>query len=457
MKSEKGITLLSLIIYLILLMFAIGILAIISNYFHSNLNHLSSSGKYAVEFNKFNMFFVEDVKNNTKIYSAEPHKITFGDGTTYTFVNNGIYRNKVKICDNIYSLIFEEERITDENNFQKTVVKVDLAIVGDKVFRTINEYVLNYWKDRQTTTTKVTIADVSTIAEAKTKNAEAVDTGITTLKDDNDKEIKIPAKFKIAEDSATVREDGIVIEDAKGNQFVWIPVDDIANYKRTDFGKQNGSYSDYSETVPTDEQTSVTNNKGYYIGRFEAGDSAIPTSENSELRVSGASVTNDIAIKKGYAPYNFVTRDEAKVLAEGMDTKEGYDATTKLCSSYSWDTAINFIQNKVADYGTSSPQGNYRDTTFAYTDIKGASQEKINNAGTLVPTGQTIPLCSIYDIGGNLSELTIEMYLASNDNIVFRGGNTNDNNNMIPAGHRAGNDDATFNNDVLGFRVALFL
>ena len=37
--------------------------------------------------------------------------------------------------------------------------------------------------------------------------------------------IRIPAGFKIAQESATLVENGIVIEDTDGNQFVWIPAD----------------------------------------------------------------------------------------------------------------------------------------------------------------------------------------------------------------------------------------
>ena len=46
----------------------------------------------------------------------------------------------------------------------------------------------------------------------------------TKIEDDLGNEVVIPAYFKLASDSATKVEDGIVIEDLSGNQFVWIPV-----------------------------------------------------------------------------------------------------------------------------------------------------------------------------------------------------------------------------------------
>ena len=71
--------------------------------------------------------------------------------------------------------------------------------------------------------------------------------------------------------------------DLVGNQFVWIPVENIADYKRTAYSgliasgttdtatnseqiKYSSSYSDYfKEALPADEKTSVETNKGFYI------------------------------------------------------------------------------------------------------------------------------------------------------------------------------------------------
>jgi type II secretory pathway pseudopilin PulG len=274
----------------------------------------------------------------------------------------------------------------------------------------------------------------------------------TPIKDDGGNTVTIPAGFKIASDSATKQEDGIVIEDKDGNQFVWIPVDDVANYKRTDFGLQNGTYSDYSEEIPSDEQTSVNKYHGYYIGRYEAGDSV--STANKTLRPAGASVTNTVSIKKGQAPYNYVTRDQANTLATGIKAAEGYNATTKLCSSYAWDTAINFIKNKVSNYATSSNQGNYYDTTFSYTDITGASQTK--GSYVLVPTGETTPINSIYDMGGNDWEWTTEASSVSGTPCVYRGGNFGNNYSIFPAGYRYYNI-TTSSNLSFGFRATLYM
>lgn len=145
MRTEKGITLTSLIIYIILLIFIVSILSAISNYFYANTSYITEMGKYVSEFNKFNMYFVEDVKNNSDIYSIDNTKIVFADGTIYTYANGAIYRNKVEICNNIHGCAFEKREETDTNNFVKKILNVKLIIKGSKIFESQNDYVLRYW------------------------------------------------------------------------------------------------------------------------------------------------------------------------------------------------------------------------------------------------------------------------------------------------------------------------
>ena len=239
-----------------------------------------------------------------------------------------------------------------------------------------------------------------------------------------DGKVWIPEGFKISKDSATTVQGGVVIEDKDGNQFVWVPVATIADYKRTAYSanvateemdiatnsikiKPNSSSSYYYiEALPEDEKTSVERYKGFYIGRYEAGDKDSTEASTPNLRTWGSSTSNKISIKANQAPYNYVTRTEAVSLSEGFSTKQGYKAKTKLVSSYAWDTTIEFIQKVNSDYGNSSEEGNYSDTTFSYTDITGASQTKAESSYVIVPTGQTTPVCNIYDMGGNVFEWT---------------------------------------------------
>ena len=145
MRLEKGITLTSLIIYIVLLLVAIGILSTISQYFYSNTSYITEMGKYVSEFDKFNMYFIEDVKNNSELYSVREDQIIFGDGTIYTYFEQSIYRNKVEICSNIYTCAFTQKEQVDENSFIKKIVGVKLSIMGSKLFESENDYILKYW------------------------------------------------------------------------------------------------------------------------------------------------------------------------------------------------------------------------------------------------------------------------------------------------------------------------
>ena len=270
-----------------------------------------------------------------------------------------------------------------------------------------------------------------------------------------DGKVWIPEGFKVAGDSASTVQGGVVIEDKDGNQFVWVPVATLADYKRRTWYTGNGSFSDYSEALPEDERASVDAYKGFYIGRYEAGDKESTGTTKATFRTSSSDTSNSVTIKADQVPYSCVTRTKAVSLAEGFATKQGYKAKTKLVSSYAWDTTIAFLQKVNSDYGNSSEEGNYNDTAFSYTDITGASQTKAGNSQVLVPTGQTTPVCNIYDMGGNVFELTNESYSNTIGPYAIRGGHYYNNYANAPAGNRSYDSDAANVNN--GFRLTLFM
>lgn len=188
----------------------------------------------------------------------------------------------------------------------------------------------------------------------------------TTIKDEYENIIKIPAGFKIAKDSGTDVTQGVVIEDVsagtettKGSQFVWIPVGDVnysggtktINLNRYTFasngtptGQEANIIDSYFEELKTssygnttakniDEfKTSANDNHGYYIGRYEAGD---PTATSN--RTDSSSKTTPIVCKEDQFVYNNITQSQATNLAKTM--YEGKTFTSDLINSYAWDTA----------------------------------------------------------------------------------------------------------------------
>ena len=104
LKSEKGITLLSLTVYIIIMFLVVGIVATVSNFFYGNINVVRDSAKYASEFDKFNSSLISDIKENKHVNTNNDEKtIIFEDGTTYKYnvEDEGLYRGKNKISDKL--------------------------------------------------------------------------------------------------------------------------------------------------------------------------------------------------------------------------------------------------------------------------------------------------------------------------------------------------------------------
>ena len=272
-----------------------------------------------------------------------------------------------------------------------------------------------------------------------------------------DGNVWVPEGFRISTDSASTVQGGVVIEDKDLNQFVWVPVATLADYKRTWYTGVS-TLSSYSEALPEDEKTSVERYKGFYIGRYEAGDKESTGTTKATFRTSSSDTSNSVTIKADQVPYNYVTRTQAVSLAEGFKTQQGYKAKTKLVSSYAWDTTIAFIEKTVNNYGSSSSQGNYLNTSVTYKDITDESKPektKAENLSLLVATGQTTPVCNIYDMGGNVWEWTTESYSDTNYPYARRGGSYYNNFANSPAGGRNFTSDNT--NVGIGFRLTLFM
>lgn len=129
MKSQKGVTLISLTVYIISLTIVIAILATISSYFYTNTEFIKDIDPIT-EYTTFSNYFSKEVNTpNIEILESGDNYVVFDNGTQYTFVeeNQGIYRNKVKICNNIEECSFEEG--TNDNG--KTTVKVTIKIKDD--------------------------------------------------------------------------------------------------------------------------------------------------------------------------------------------------------------------------------------------------------------------------------------------------------------------------------------
>ena len=149
LKSEKGITLIELIVYVLVMTIVVGIMAGVSNFFYDNLWVVKDGAKYAGEFDKLNSNLIVDVKANKHVVANYIDKtIIFEDGTTYKYneQDEGIYRGKNKIAANVKAFSVSNKTIII-NNVEKDILTIKV-IIGNSSKNLINkqiDYTLKYW------------------------------------------------------------------------------------------------------------------------------------------------------------------------------------------------------------------------------------------------------------------------------------------------------------------------
>ena len=131
MKTQKGVTLISLTIYVITMAIVVGILATITTFFYKNVKDVNVDIDPITQFTTFNSYFTDEINySNLKVVKcgttdSYQNYIVFSNGVQYTYVpeNKGIYKNKKKICRNIDICIFSEKI---ENG--KSIVTVNFSV-----------------------------------------------------------------------------------------------------------------------------------------------------------------------------------------------------------------------------------------------------------------------------------------------------------------------------------------
>lgn len=146
MGSERGVTLTSVIIYVIAMLIIVSVITVLTSYFYTNVDINSVSEDLNQQYTRFNSYFAEEVnqKGNTIIESNEQVQddtsqkyIVFSSGNQYTYIpaNQAIYMNYIKIAENITDCTFESGT---ENG--KSTVKV--IIKGENGFERTTNYTL---------------------------------------------------------------------------------------------------------------------------------------------------------------------------------------------------------------------------------------------------------------------------------------------------------------------------
>ena len=308
---------------------------------------------------------------------------------------------------------------------------------------------------------------------------------------------------------------GLTIQDSDGNQYVWVEVPmtttvystaglNITEFTTADYANIEADLHTYTSTYRngtsykdewcedtnniadwyTSEQytaqkqkmlKSVYQNGGFWVAKYEAG-----LTEENKRTSSTPAPTVAPQSKQNLIPYNYVTRTQAKKLAEMVTYTKGEETYTgSLMFGVQWNLVLKFIETKklstdatiVSKLNSASKDiGNYRDATFtinrgkyatvsswtlsntwnAYntptTNYVGENANKLeqssNGNGILLTTGAVDRNClmNIYDIAGNVWEWTLEYTSNSNGPCAVRGGYCSYTGSSYPASYRSGYD-----------------
>lgn len=322
----------------------------------------------------------------------------------------------------------------------------------------------------------------------------------TKIKDDNKNIIVVPEGFKIDEESGNNIEEGIVIEDKNGNEFVWIPVNleegesFETKYPRTEFEDNEPTetvksyYTEpFSSGYPTEKEdyesmiASVNENKGFYIGRYETG-----TNEGKERTKYTSFTTNPsqeeidnetkkLTVSRNKYVYNYVHWGAAMNNIKAVDYNAIYDpvgnygkldgptyvigavelaknfsnvnnykgVTSTLTYGIQWDMILRYVSDEQHNINNCYSWGNYI----------GAKGEAATDSGNLQTTGKNDAWQAkkIYDLAGNAWEWTMEA--AYNYIRVIRGGSWGGG-ELVDTRH---DYDFLFNYNNVTFRIALYL
>lgn len=122
MRNNKGITLTSLIIYIIALMVFVGTMATITKYFYKNFKDVTINDRVTKEYSEFTKFLSEDVNSkkiqNTfinnegqeivlKLTDLTTHRYKLQDDTIYyTEIQNGTATKDITLCNDVNTCIF---------------------------------------------------------------------------------------------------------------------------------------------------------------------------------------------------------------------------------------------------------------------------------------------------------------------------------------------------------------
>ena len=267
-----------------------------------------------------------------------------------------------------------------------------------------------------------------------------------------------------------------VAKTLKGNQFVWVPVEDDSAFKTYEGyfdGDIDSILSDCKEPYENgyvnevDEynamKESVLEHNGFYVGRYEAG------TASTEERTSSSGITDDVVVKQGANVYNYIGWSNSNNMtnetggavqkAKEFANEKGYTSVTStLIYGVQWDAIMAWIEPRYKDKNKAEELVAEKNFVADSTGKGNYSEDENANSwkGKVTTTGASddYDVKNIYDLAGNVYEWTME---SCNANLrVDRGGVYSDTGSGVPASYR-GNSNPAGSYDGVGFRLTLYL
>ncbi len=463
MSKNKGVTLVSLTIVITVLLILTGV--IIYNVRDSlgvgNLQEMQND--------------VENLREMVNNYYAEngkiPAKLKYTNEENIERIeNSGVISENIDIGDFYIIDLKELENLT--LNYGEDYKNISDATTEDEASQYEDIYIINETSQNVFYVAGIQLDNEMFYTDYTSEDVDKVAINLRYFDG-----VKIPEGFYYV---GGTKDEGLVISDVQGddldnskqgNQFVWVPVENFDDFKREHFGTEEQKW--WSGTFVSDELStgnfyeltsdgimedtevekmykSVKENKGFYVGRYEAGTTASSgTGKRGEVvSKKGANVYNNI----GWSDSNDMTDETggAVEVARGMYTEEkGDSVTSTLIYGVQWDAIMRWMQDVPNQTGGKYVQDSIGMGWYSYN----VSGNETHRTGIDVDGGKN-KVKNIYDLAGNVFEWTMECSYTYGR--AIRGGSYNHLGSTNPTSYRS--DGYPSNSSPrIGFRVALYI
>lgn len=124
MRSNKGITMMGLVIYITSFLVVTGIVAGITAFFYGNSELMTGALYSAADYNKLNLYFVKeseqqgnrvkDIVLSNEDATDNDYYVSFSNGDRFTFdeKNNLLYYNSICLCEDVQTFKVSKDYTT---------------------------------------------------------------------------------------------------------------------------------------------------------------------------------------------------------------------------------------------------------------------------------------------------------------------------------------------------------